>query len=533
MILPNSEQMRQIDQCAINRFGIPSIVLMENAGLGTVLLMERLLGPFKKNFVPIFIGPGHNGGDGLVIARHLHHRGCLPLLIFLINPDRLKGDSATNLAIVKKLNLPQTICTNSDQIPALLSSLANQEAINATPAAIIDSIFGTGLDRNVEGHFKEIIGLINKLSSEKDIPVISVDTPSGLSSDRGVILGTCVRADITTTYGYAKVGQVMADSSDLTGELHVIDIGIPAEVANHIPVLVGSIDRSDCRTFANRLKRPANSHKGTFGHLLIIGGAAGKTGAAILAARGAMRSGCGLVSLCAPSGLNNIYETALTEAMTIILNSSNIISIKDKEIILENLSDKNCIVLGPGIGRHPDTAELVVDLYNELETPMVIDADGLNILSQFKDKLNHPPGPRIFTPHPGEMARMTGLTTSETQADRFTSLSKCFDQFQTPGSELIILLKGGASLVSDGKTVRVNRTGNSSMATGGMGDVLSGLIGSLICQGMSGYDAANFGAFLHGFSGDRLDKKIGTGFNASELADDLASALKNIMDDSK
>ncbi len=529
MILPDSEQMRQIDRCAIEKFSIPGIVLMENAGLGTVLLMERLLGPLNADFIPIFIGPGNNGGDGLVIARHLHQRNCFPLLVFLVDPERLKGDSDINMQIVDRLDLAKVICTGSEHIPEVHAALRQFEAAHGVPTAVVDSIFGTGLDRPVEGHFQEAIELINELGSLRKIPIVAVDTPSGLSSDHGDILGTCVKADHTATYGFAKVGQMLAGSATFTGKLHVIDIGIPAAVSKHVPVSTASIDRSYGLTCAEKLTRAADSHKGTFGHLLVVGGSAGKTGAAILAARGAMRSGCGLVSLCAPAALNTIYETALTEAMTVVLSSKNIISKRDKETIKEQLSGKNCVVLGPGLGQNPATAELVVDLYHEIPLPMVVDADGLNILAHCKDRLGTPAGPRVLTPHPGEMARMTGLATSEIQADRLASLAECFKQFQTPEPELIILLKGAASLVSDGKTVQLNTTGNPSMAVGGMGDVLSGLIGSLICQGLSCYEAACFAAFLHGFSGDRLNHASGAGFTASELADDLSFALKDIM----
>ncbi len=528
MILPNSNQMRQIDQCAINRFKIPGIALMENAGLGTVLLMERLFSPLKDSFIPIFIGPGNNGGDGLVIARHLHQRGSRPLLVYLIEPQRLKGDSGANQAVIEKLALESIVCSNSAAIPELQGCLQKLETEYGVPSILVDSIFGTGLDRDIKGHFNDVIGLINKLSSIKNVPVVAVDTPSGLSSDNGSVLGTCVRASVTATYGFAKVGQVLPESSFYTGELQVIDIGIPPEVLEQINVAVAAIDHTDSASCTESLRRQTASHKGTYGHLLIVGGSVGKTGAAILAAKGALRSGCGLVSLCAPASLNIIYESTLTEAMTVILDSESLISIGDLGIIREQLNDKCCIVIGPGIGQDRKTAELVVELYNTATLPMVIDADGLNALAANRKKLKHPPGPRILTPHPGEMGRLTSMSTAMVQADRFSAVSACFEQFKTADAELIILLKGSGSLITDGSTTWINRTGNPAMAAGGMGDVLSGLIGSFICQGLSCYEATRFSVFLHGISGDRLLERMGTGFSSSELADDLTAALKSI-----
>ncbi|NNF47029.1 MAG: NAD(P)H-hydrate dehydratase [Desulfofustis sp.] len=529
MILPNSEQMRQIDQCAINEFKIPGIVLMENAGAGTVHLMERLLGSAANKHFPIFIGPGNNGGDGLVIARHLHQGNAVPLLVFLIEPERLKGDSATNLAIVEKLGLKTLICSSSSSLHEISQTIDHLSVTHGPPGALVDSIFGTGLDRSVEGHFAEAIELISELSRVRGIPVIAVDTPSGLGSDSGTVLGCCIKAWTTATYGYAKVGQVLPDNLPHVGDLNVIDIGIPPEVLGRVQVNIAAIDQHDLFELSNSLKRPANSHKGNYGHLLILGGSPGKTGAALLAARGAIRSGCGLVSICAPSGLNPIYESALAEAMTVVVKSPDFLSIDDRETILEHLADKTCVVIGPGTGQQRETAELVLFLYEQLTIPMVIDADALNILARRKKDIGAPSGPRILTPHPGEMARLLGVTTKQVQADRRAALQSCYDEFKTPDSELIIILKGSASLTTGGEMVWLNRTGNPAMAAGGMGDVLSGLVGSFICQGMKPVDASRYGVYLHGCCGDDLQTRTGAGFSASDLADELPTVLGNIM----
>lgn len=533
MKLPNAEQMRQIDQCAINEFKIPGILLMENAGVGTVALMERLLGSFENKFVPIFIGPGNNGGDGLVIARHLYQKKGVPLLVFLVEPKQLKGDSASNLAIVNKLDIAALICTNSNALRQVSETIAQMSLLHGPPLAIVDSIFGTGLDRDIEGYFFDNIELINSLSRATNTPVIAVDTPSGLCSDSGTILGCCIKAWATATYGYAKLGQVLPSSLPLVGNLQVIDIGIPPEVLDQVVVEGAAVDQQDHSIMSAFLQRSTESHKGSFGHLLIMGGSTGKTGAALLAARGAIRSGCGLVSICAPSGLNTIYESALAEAMTIVVDTPNFLSIDDFDKIVDELEDKSCIVIGPGLGLDVKTAELVLELYQLTTIPMVIDADALNILALQKNDLPTPSGPRIFTPHPGEMARLTGLSSSLVQNDRMAALRGCYEHYKTPDSELIIVMKGSGTLTTDGTSIWVNRTGNPSMAAGGMGDVLSGLIGSFVCQGMVPVDAARYGVYLHGLSGDRLQKLIGVGFNASDLADELSPALKEVMEEEK
>jgi len=531
MILPNSDQMRRIDQCAINEFKIPGIVLMENAGAGTVRLMERLLGSLANRLFPIFIGPGNNGGDGLVIARHLHQRKAIPFLVFLIKPERLKGDSSTNLTIVETLGFDTMVCSDSRSLLKLPETIDRLSISHGPPGALIDSLFGTGLDRTIEGRFAEAIELMNTLSCARSIPIISVDTPSGLCSDSGKVLGCCIKAWATASYGYAKIGQVLPDSHALVGDLQVVDIGIPPEVTERVRVDVAAVDQHTHRELRALIQRPVSSHKGDYGHLLILGGSPGKTGAALLVARGAIRSGCGLVSIGAPAGLNAIYESALPEAMTALVRGPNLLSDDDRDEIFTHLADKTCVVIGPGIGQGRGTAELVLRLYHQLSIPMVIDADALNLLAARKNELGVPPGPRILTPHPGEMARLVQRPTAQVQADRLAALQSCYDLFKTPGAELVIVLKGSASLTTDGSKVWLNLTGNPTMAAGGMGDVLSGLIGSLLCQGLSPVDAARYGTYLHGLCGDRLQTDGGGGYTASELADQLPASLAEIMRD--
>jgi len=528
MRLVNGSQMREIDHCAINFFHIPGIVLMENAGLGTVQMMERHLGPLSKKLIPIFIGPGNNGGDGLVIARHLKQKEAIPYLIYLVEPHRLRGDSEINQKIVEQIGIDHIVCTGDAAVDSLPASILQLENSFGAVSVLVDSIFGTGLDRDIEGHFQAAVTLINRLSAVRNIPVVAVDTPSGLCSNDGSIFKTSVQAALTITFGYVKTGQALPESAPYIGELELIDIGLPSGVLDHVPVSTAAIEHHDCHSFTDLLKRDTDNHKGKFGHLLIIAGSPGKTGAAILAAKGASRSGCGLISVCAPVNLNKIYETTLLEPMSVVLDSADYLAIEDLPKIRTQLQNSDCVVLGPGIGQQQKTAELVVELYNSIPQPLIIDADGINILSTHRSRLKEPPGPRILTPHPGEMARLLGQSSAAVQADRLSALRSCFELFKTTEAELIILLKGSGTLITDGSTTWLNRTGNPAMASGGMGDVLSGLIGSLVCQGMECAAAASFGAFLHGYSGDRLQEKMGTGFSAADLADDLSEALQTL-----
>lgn len=528
MKLPGSEEMRAIDNCAIKEFGIPGVVLMENAGTGTVRLMKKHLNLVKGSFALIFVGPGNNGGDGLVIGRHLHQLGCEPIFFFLVNPDVLTGDAAINLAIIKRMRLPLHVIDSANRVKAIRVLFKQIESRGKPCCAIVDSIFGTGLVRDIEGHFADAIELINNSDFSKNIPVIAVDTPSGLDSNTGKILGTCVRAAMTATFGCAKPGQVMQGSSTLTGKLHVIDIGIPPEIIDQANITKAMIAEQTAAQWAAPLVRKNDSHKGTYGHLLILAGSAGKTGAAILSAKGALKSGCGLVSLCVPYDLNTIYETSLVEAMTIPLpTSSSLLNFSDIPIILKHVEDKQAVVLGPGLGLDARTADLVLHLYHNLKQPIILDADALNIIARFKDRLKKPGGMRIFTPHPGEMARLVNKSTREVLENRLNITTLCHDTFKNDGTELIVILKGaGTLIVTDNKHVMINTSGNPGMATGGMGDVLSGIIGSLICQGLSPERASGVGVFLHGFAGDTLYDRKGQGFTAGELADILPESLK-------
>ena len=535
MKLPTAQEMQEIDQTASKEFAIPSIVLMENAGLGTVSMIERELGPCANTSALIFVGPGNNGGDGLVIGRHLHQRGCHPVFFFLVNPDTLKNDAAVNLAIIKKLRLPFHIIDNRKRVETIPILLQQFETRGFPFYVIVDAIFGIGLNREVTGHFADTINLINKPGFAQNVPRVSADTPSGIDSDTGKVLGTCIRADYTATYCCAKPGHFTHGRSEWTGKLSIIDIGIPPEVIERAGIATELATLNTYRHIAKSLQRQKASHKGTHGHLLVLAGSPGKTGAAILAAKGALRAGAGLVTLCVPRSLNQIFETTLIEAMTIPLaNSSDTLSIADWDSIAKAIDNKQAVVVGPGLGIAPHTAELVMRVYREAKCPVIFDADALNILATCRENLRNPGGPRVFTPHPGELSRLLQKDIADVQDNRIDAATLGCSLFRNNAYETILVLKGAGTIIAGGDgTTFINTTGNPGMATGGMGDVLGGIIGAFICQGLSPMNAAVAGVFLHGSAADMLYNERGFGFTASEVIDMIPfAASKNRSDHS-
>jgi NAD(P)H-hydrate epimerase len=508
--------MRQLDYEAINNYGIPGIVLMENAGIGTIQAIMESFGELDGRTIMIVAGQGNNGGDGLVIARQILQRGGLPFVFLMADLKKVKGAAAVNLAIVKKLGIPIATVTGDQGLQSLQNFLPECDLI-------IDAMFGIGLKRAVKNHYAKAIELIN----QSPVPVVSVDIPSGLDSDTGMPRGICINANLTVTYGLAKPGHFTGLGPEVTGALVVVDISIPPAVIAEADPRIEVLDNHSVVCLIP--ERPPTSHKGTYGHLLVLAGSRGKTGAALLCARGALRGGAGLVTICAPDNLTQIYETALAEAMTLPLPTPNVdyAAITDYEELRPALENKQAMVIGPGLGQNVSTGLLVARLYRQQKLPMVVDADALNLLAGNPAQLKNPPGPRILTPHPGEMAGLTGKSTQAIQADRLRIALDFAAEHN-----VFVVLKGYNTIIAgpDGRAA-INATGNPALATGGSGDVLAGFIGSLLAQGLTPWEAARLGVYAHGLTADRLtkDHDIRAGLLASELADELPAILSELL----
>ncbi len=503
MKVVTSEQMQALDRQTIEDLGIHGLILMENAGRGTAeIVMSQYAAELSGKGALVVAGPGNNGGDGFVIARHLVQAGIRTDIVVLAPEEKFRGDALVNLEIVKALGIPLVICTDE-------SILIDQLPLFEDAGVIVDALFGTGLGRPLEGRFARAVRYINRSHA----PVAAVDIASGLSSDTGHPLGTAVKADITCTMAMPKIGHVTWPGCDYTGELHVVEIGIPGFLIEKAGITTEAFGKDE---FSALLKpRPDSGHKGTFGHLVVIGGSRGKTGAAALAAAGALHSGAGLVTVACAASSQPVLAAKLTEAMTCALPETGDGSPSQAAYdgLIAALKKKRAVVLGPGLGLHTDTREFALRIMKEVDIPVVVDADALTAMAEdmkaFSDKDN-----LVLTPHPGEMARLCGCTVQEAQADRIKSATEL-----ARGTGAVVVLKGARTVTAapDGR-VCINTTGNSGLGTGGMGDVLSGIIGALLVQGYEPWDAARLGVCAHGLAADLLASGRGPwGWTAGDL----------------
>jgi NAD(P)H-hydrate epimerase len=515
MDLLTADEMREMDRQTIESFGLPGRILMENAGRGaTRVLMDRYP-DITAYAVGVVAGRGNNGGDGFVIARYLFQHGVDVRVYLLSDSGKLQGNAAENFHLLAELGVPVAEMTDENAFNKVRGEMAHRQLW-------VDAILGTGLNSDVRGFFKTVIEFINSTNR----PVLSVDIPSGLHTDTGKPCGVCIAATVTATFAFPKIGHIQFPGAEYVGDLHVIDIGIPPYIARQTGPRQHLMTPAAIRQMLK--PRPADMHKGGAGHLLIAAGAPGKTGAAAMSALSAMRAGAGLVTLGVPESLNPVLEPQVLEPMTIGLKETPNGALSDDaaDAILELLSDKRCLALGPGIGTDPATARLAHRLVQESPVPVVVDADGLNNLALEPEILINAHSPVILTPHPGEMARLINQTPKDVQADRVGYARRFAESYKVH-----LILKGARTVIAhpDGHT-HINPTGNPGMASGGMGDVLTGLISSFICQGYPPETAAQIGVFLHGAAADDLARSMGPfGYMASDVMNQLPMTIKHLM----
>ena len=502
--------MRDLDRHTIEVLGVPGDLLMESAGRIVAEAVSEALAATGTREAVMLCGTGNNGGDGLVVARHLHLTGVDVRVRVLGDPKRLSGDAEVNRARAERVGV----------------RFEDAEAPLPERGVLVDALFGIGLSRDVEGPLARIIERLNaaREASEGALRVIAVDVPSGLDSDTGQPLGVSVQADETVTIGLPKLGLNLEPGRSLAGRVRVARIGI----ADEAPAVRLRAELWTPEGAARKLPaRPVDGHKGTFGHVLLVVGSEGKTGAAALAALGAARGGAGRVTVACPAGLNDILEVKCTEAMTapVADTPERAFAAAADEALLELAAERDVVGMGAGVGRSRETLSLMRALARRIERPLVIDADGLLALGRGPQALSAREAPTILTPHPGEAAMLLGCLPSEVNRDRVAAARSLA---ATTGA--VVLLKGAASVSAspDGHVI-VNPTGGPVLAAGGTGDVLLGLVAAFLAQGAPALEAAALAAWVHGDAADRLaDASAGGGLLASEIADGVPATLADL-----
>jgi len=512
-LLLTAAQMRAMDSALIEKLGLPGLVLMENAGRGVADVIERERPELAGLEVRIVCGAGQNGGDGFVIARHLLRQGAKVRVLLALPREKVTGDAAVFA------NALQTIDPNCIQDLSSERDAKVWQTSLAGAAIVVDALFGTGLRSQVAGVPAAAIAAINATNALR----VSVDIPSGLDADDGTVHGCAVQAHITVTMACRKLGLVL-DADAPVGRIEVVHLGVAVEsvlaAARAIGPLCFWLESEDIVPPA----RPATGHKGTAGHLLVIAGSVGKTGAALLVARAALRSGAGLATIATTRLAQTALEAKVVSEMTTCYAVGEAADDSSFATLEAQSARMKAAVLGPGIPTGPGMAELVRKLVTDLAIPMVVDADALNLLgTEAAALVVKAAAPRILTPHPGEMARLCGCTTSEVAKDRLGLARRLAAE-----SGAVVVLKGARTIVAipDG-TAYVNPTANASLGTAGSGDVLSGTIGALLAQGFDSGNAACTGVFLHGAAADQATRALGSGnLIATDLPDAIARACE-------
>lgn len=497
----DSASMASIDRRAIDELGIPAIVLMENAGIAVSDLIDR---DFAVETVGVVCGSGNNGGDGFVIARQLHSRGYAVSIVRLGNSASMSEETRTNFETCRALFIPILEPSSDEDLAAAADVISEADLL-------VDAMFGTGLDRPAEGLHASVIELMNATG----IPTIAVDIPSGLNGSSSSVNGPAVQADVTVTFVRPKIANILDPAAQLCGELVIADISIPDEAVEAEQARLFLITADYIRpTIA---ARPPSSHKGTWGHIGILAGSVGKTGAAILAARGAHRAGAGLVTIATDESSQRLVAEGSAESMTIIVHPAS------PDEIIRAFEDRAVAAIGPGLDSDPTVLRAVRDAVAGIGIPLVIDATGLDAFAGDLERLRKRSAPTVLTPHPGEMARLLGRPTMEITGDRLGAAAEAAN-----ATGAIVVLKGHQTVVAspDG-TIGINSTGNPGMATGGMGDVLTGMIAAMLARSDDPLRSVCAAVYLHGLAGDLVAEQQGEiGMTALDLADAIPASFR-------
>ena len=507
MYVVSAAEMREMDRITIEDAGLSGLVLMENAGRSVAEAVAELYEESNGGHVCILCGKGNNGGDGFVIARYLSQWGIEVGCLLIASRDQVTGDALTQLDTVDTLGIEVV-----ELAEGLNAEEGAVELIN-TAAVVVDALLGTGLQSDVRDPIKAVIDAVN----QGECPVVAVDVPSGVCSDTGQVLGCAVQADVTVTFALHKRGLLVHPGAELAGEIVVTDIGIPNDVIDHVRPNVYLIDL-ESPPLEPRLP---NTHKGHYGHVLIVGGSAGKGGAPLLAGLAALRCGSGLVTVLTDSHCQVSLEGCVPELM---IESGWTPTDVDPEQIRSVLSGKSAVVVGPGLDPGDVGLAVLTEVLQHSTVPIIIDATGLALLAQNPTLLGEQAPPVILTPHPGEAGQLLKSSSADVQANRFEALASLVNQYNTH-----VVLKGAHTMVGGlDLSVHINTTGNAGMATAGTGDVLAGMIGSLAGRGMPLLESAITATHLHGLAGDAASLTLG---EESVIASDLIDALPALLGD--
>jgi ADP-dependent NAD(P)H-hydrate dehydratase / NAD(P)H-hydrate epimerase len=514
MRILSAEAMQGVDRAAIEGLGVPGLVLMENAAIGVVDAIAEAYPEAES--AAIFCGPGNNGGDGLAIARHLAVRGYAVSVFLAFSGREARGDAGTQLAICRRMGLPI----------AELGDLADALAAAREADLIVDALFGTGIGRPLTGSLAALVEGLNDLP----MPRVAVDIPSGLHGSRPEIFGPHVLADLTVTFAAPKIAHVFPPAAGAVGELVVADLGIPARLAERAE---GDLHLSTAEELAPLVpERAADGHKGDYGHAVVVAGSPGKAGAAILAARAAVRAGAGLVTAAVPEPILPTVDLGSVESMTFALPAgpAGQLAAAAVDRLLAFAQGKSALALGPGLGQEEETAAAIRRLVLAAPLPLVLDADGVNAFAGRAGELAgraKEGRATVLTPHPGEMGRLLGIPTREVQADRAATARRAARE-----TGAVVVLKGHLTLIAvpgEPGEVHVNPTGNPAMATGGTGDVLTGMLAGLLAQGLPAAEAARLAVYLHGLAGDLAAERLGgRGLAAGDLIEALPVAFRRL-----
>jgi NAD(P)H-hydrate epimerase len=507
-----TDQMRQVEQeCA--RIGLPSDVLMENAGRAVAEELKKILGDIARQSVLILVGPGNNGGDGLVAGRYLHDWGAkVNLYLFSQRPPEDR-----NFALVQERSIPW-LDANQD------SNLGQLDEWLSSATVVLDAVFGTGKSRPLAGIFASALNKVTEVKGKRrGLRIIAVDLPSGLDADSGAVDPACLYADNTITLGFPKPGLFNSPGAERAGQITVVGIGISPHLAKEgISELI-----TDAWAELVLPKRPFAANKGSFGKVLVVAGSINYIGAAYLACSGAIRVGAGLVTLATATSLQPILAAKLTEVTYLPLPETNlgIIGPEAAKLVKRVFGEYNVMLVGCGLGQSRPTVRFIRSTLSRIKTrplSLVVDADGLNTLARVRRWWRRLTGDAILTPHPGEMARLTGISIDAVQSDRLGTAKKAAQEWHKT-----IVLKGAYTVIasSDGRAM-VSPFANPGLASAGTGDVLAGVIAGLVAQGVPLFEAAVGGVYLHGKAGEMVKAKLG---DAGMVASDLAPALPLVI----